>query len=139
MYTTQTLWNIRDLYLEGKSCSQIKDVLELRQSVRHIQRVVKSMNIIRSRGEAFRLAVSQGRVDYQRKKRQFNQRKTVNAKMRFEVFKRCDFRCVICGEDGSDNRLEVDHINENPSDNRLDNLQILCSLCNKGKSFYLRD
>lgn len=41
-------------------------------------------------------------------------------------------RCEMCGRDswlGQPIRLELDHINGDPCDNRLENLRILCSNC----------
>jgi hypothetical protein len=55
--------------------------------------------------------------------------------IRYEVLKR-DRKCVLCGEDGSEHRLEVDHIKPRSKggSNDLSNLQTLCSRCNRGKS-----
>lgn len=54
---------------------------------------------------------------------------------RLDVLVRDDFRCVKCGVGGrtSDWILEVDHINEDPSDNRMENLQTLCVKCHNKK------
>lgn len=55
--------------------------------------------------------------------------------LRYEVLKR-DRRCVLCGEDGTEYRLEVDHITPRSKGgtNDLTNLQTLCGRCNRGKS-----
>ncbi len=55
--------------------------------------------------------------------------------IRYMVLKR-DRRCVLCGEDGTEYRLEVDHIvpRSKGGSNDLENLQTLCRRCNGGKS-----
>lgn len=55
--------------------------------------------------------------------------------IRYQVLTR-DRRCVLCGEDGSEHRLEVDHIvpRSKGGTNDLENLQTLCRRCNGGKS-----
>lgn len=54
---------------------------------------------------------------------------------RLNVLERDSFCCVVCGVGGrrSDVILEVDHINEDPSDNRMENLQTLCIKCHNNK------
>ena len=54
---------------------------------------------------------------------------------RREVLERDHFECVKCGRGGrfSDWILEVDHINDDPSDNRPKNLQTLCVKCHNTK------
>ena len=42
-----------------------------------------------------------------------------------------DFRCSDCG---SQYRITLDHVDSNPSNHSLDNLAVLCSACNRGKS-----
>jgi hypothetical protein len=56
--------------------------------------------------------------------------------LRFEVFKRDNFRCVYCGRTPPEVILEVDHIlpkSKNGSDD-INNLVTSCSDCNRGKS-----
>jgi len=38
--------------------------------------------------------------------------------------------CYICGVDMSLDKLELEHLNGNPSDNRLENLRLACHPCN---------
>ena len=49
----------------------------------------------------------------------------------WDLFQKYDFRCSICS---SQYRISVDHINEDNTDHRLENLQILCSPCNVSKA-----
>lgn len=42
--------------------------------------------------------------------------------------------CSICGRTVDDGvRLEIDHRDDDSTNNDLDNLWVLCDLCNKGK------
>ncbi len=59
----------------------------------------------------------------------------VSGTLRYEVLKRAEFRCQLCGASAEDRALEVDHIvprNAGGSDNPS-NLQALCYSCNAMK------
>jgi uncharacterized protein YozE (UPF0346 family) len=63
-------------------------------------------------------------------------RSGLSLSLRFEVFRRDDYRCQICGASASNRaRLEVDHkvpvANEGTDD--MSNLWTLCFECNRGK------
>lgn len=60
-------------------------------------------------------------------------------KIRFEIFKRDDFKCVYCGRSSQEVVLEVDHINPVSSggDASYDNLATACKECNIGKKDFL--
>lgn len=62
-------------------------------------------------------------------------RKTINQKLRFEVFKRDNFRCQYCGEAAPDVVLECDHIIPiaEGGEHELLNLITACFDCNRGK------
>ena len=49
----------------------------------------------------------------------------------WKKFEDADFRCNDCG---SQYRISLDHIDSNPLNHSLDNLAVLCSACNRGKS-----
>jgi uncharacterized protein YozE (UPF0346 family) len=54
---------------------------------------------------------------------------------RYDVLRRDQFQCVLCGASGGEAKLEVDHIipvSKGGSDD-LDNLRCLCFKCNRGK------
>ncbi|MFM8856389.1 MAG: HNH endonuclease [Actinomycetota bacterium] len=55
--------------------------------------------------------------------------------IRYQVLKR-DRRCVLCGAGTDSGPLQVDHIvpRSQGGSNDLSNLQVLCALCNRGKS-----
>ena len=63
------------------------------------------------------------------------ERKTINKKTRFEVFKRDNFTCQYCGRMAPDVVLEIDHINpvNNGGTNDIMNLITSCFDCNRGK------
>lgn len=123
---------VMDLYKQGLSAREIKENLQLKQSVRQIQRWIKDYGISRSHTEAFKLAVSQGKVKYDKRKK----RASIPLKLRYRIFVKDNFRCKLCGNDASNIRLEVDHIDNDPINNTIDNLQVLCSACNLGKARY---
>ncbi|WP_109439848.1 HNH endonuclease [Acinetobacter haemolyticus] len=63
-------------------------------------------------------------------------RKTIGDKLRFEVFKRDQFKCQYCGKAAPDVVLNVDHINpvSKGGENDILNLITSCEDCNSGKS-----
>ena len=44
------------------------------------------------------------------------------------IFKKFGYKCAVCG---ATEGLHIHHMNENPKDNRIDNLSVLCSVCHK--------
>ena len=63
-------------------------------------------------------------------------RKTIKPSLRFEILKRDDYRCQMCGVTAKDGAtLEIDHIHpvSKGGTNEPDNLQVLCRDCNAGK------
>ena len=63
-------------------------------------------------------------------------RKPMKPSLRFEILKRDDYRCQICGNTAKEGaKLEVDHIHpvSKGGSNNPDNLQVLCRDCNAGK------
>lgn len=64
-------------------------------------------------------------------------RKPIKPSLRFDIFKRDDYRCQMCGVTAKDGAaLEIDHITPvaKGGTNDADNLQVLCRECNAGKS-----
>lgn len=66
-------------------------------------------------------------------------KRTVSHRLRFLVFRRDDFRCVICGRYPNNQlgiELVVDHVSpwSKGGETVMDNLQTLCVQCNSGKS-----
>lgn len=119
------------LYKEGNSSQEIKDLLKLEVTVRSIQRYIKQQGISRTVKESFQLAIKKGRVSYEKSPQK--RKKRTRLMIRYQVLERDNFKCVKCGKTSTQTQIEIDHINEDPSDNRLENLQTLCEWCNKGK------
>ena len=64
------------------------------------------------------------------------ERKKLSSKLRFQVFKRDNYTCQICGRSAQDGvQLHCDHIKPVAKGGKteLDNLQTLCQECNLGK------
>lgn len=62
-------------------------------------------------------------------------RSSMTNSKRYDVLRRDQFQCVLCGSSGSESNLEVDHIipvSKGGSDD-MDNLRCLCFRCNRGK------
>jgi rubredoxin len=63
-------------------------------------------------------------------------RQPIKPSLRFEILKRDDYRCQMCGVTAKDGAtLEIDHIHpvSKGGTNDPDNLQVLCRDCNAGK------
>ena len=61
---------------------------------------------------------------------------SISKKIRFEVFKRDNFKCQYCGKEAPDVILEVDHIDPKSGGGSDDILNLItsCFDCNRGKS-----
>jgi hypothetical protein len=65
-------------------------------------------------------------------------RKNINNSLRFDIFKRDNFKCIYCGSSPAINnntQLEVDHVIpvSKGGDNSISNLKTICKECNSGK------
>ncbi len=65
--------------------------------------------------------------------------RTINEKIRLQVFKRDNYACVICGKNPANNRGVILHLDHKipfskGGDNSLKNLRTLCSKCNLGRN-----
>lgn len=108
--------------------------LEFGLSARQVLRIVEKHGAIRSRSEAFRLAIAQGRMKYDHlKKNVRKKRKTVNPKLRYDILNRDCFTCQTCGDKAPNVHLQIDHKNADTQDNRPSNLWAMCMGCNYGK------
>jgi predicted restriction endonuclease len=124
---------------ESLSAQEIHDRLTklgIKITVRSIQRWLKKHGIIRSAGDAFRLAVKKGRVQWAYKDPSLKvRRRKLKKGLRFEVLSADGFKCVLCGNTATQTILEVDHIvplAHGGTDAR-DNLRTICYDCNVGK------
>lgn len=101
-------------------------------NVRSIQRIVKSYGMVRTVAQAnkqsARLKVYPKKPEHLKVKR-----KHLTSKLRYEVLSTSK-GCVVCGLSRKEGAiLHVDHIDNNPQNNDIVNLQVLCSDCNLGK------
>lgn len=65
------------------------------------------------------------------------ERRKMTASLRYDVLKKDDFRCVLCGRSADDDvKLHVDHILlvSKGGKTEVTNLRTLCEYCNFGKS-----
>ena len=94
-----------------------------------IQRIARKYGVIRTLTEANKLMAP---LKHYRKlpPEAYKKRKHLLARVRYQLLKEHPF-CTVCG---AKERLEIDHIDNDPTNNDLSNLQVLCDLCNAGKS-----
>lgn len=120
------------------------DVLRWLESLPSGKRFVATMNILsivvnlmnnnlgKDVDEIVEFITNKENVDIQKIKRS-----SINVKLRFNVFKRDGYKCVICGRKAENGVvLEVDHIKpvSKGGFSDISNLQTLCMDCNRGKS-----
>jgi len=70
------------------------------------------------------------------KKNNSKKRDPIETRLRHEVFKRDNYKCIECGKSNKDTTLHADHIlpvSQGGTD-ELENLQTLCQACNLAKS-----
>lgn len=115
-------WNRQSILIDF-SCENcdFKSVLEIEQS--------KGQTFLRW-NRIIALALSQRALT-------LSQRKPIKPSVRFQILKRDNYRCQMCGITAKDGAtLEIDHIIpvSKGGTNDEDNLQVLCRDCNAGKS-----
>ena len=100
-------------------------------SSRQVQRIVKALNVVRTISESNKLMAKY--KDYSRHRSPNPiKRKTLPKAIRYKMIREHPF-CTNCGNTPMQCPLQVDHIDGNPSNNDLLNLQVLCMDCNYGK------
>lgn len=124
--------SIANMYASGKfTVEYIAKTYDV--TPRSIQRIAHKFGVARTQAEANKIVVPL--KNYHRLPEEYKvKRKWLTRKQRYLIITSHPY-CTLCGgraEDGL--RLEVDHIDENPSNNDETNLQVLCNLCNGGKS-----
>lgn len=104
---------------------------------RQIQRIAKMEGVVRTVSESNKLMAPL--KNYRRLPPGMKAvRKGLLQRVRYEMIVNNPY-CALCGktlEDGI--KLEVDHIDNNPTNNDLANLQVLCNKCNSGKGHLKR-
>jgi len=99
---------------------------------------VSFLGIYQHKGQTFiewtHIDMSKANIDVPEEK---PKRQPIKPSLRFEILKRDDYRCQMCGVTAKDGAtLEIDHIHpvSKGGTNEPDNLQVLCRDCNAGKS-----
>lgn len=105
---------------------------EYNLTVKSIQRIANKYNVIRTQSDAnkqsARLKVYPKKPEHLKVKR-----KQLTSAVRYQVLSTSN-GCIICGLSRKEGAiLHVDHIDNNPQNNDIVNLQVLCSDCNLGK------
>lgn len=101
-------------------------------SARQVQRIAKSFGVLRTAAQSNKAIVHL--KDYSKRKNGKN-RSYLPIDIRYSLLTEHPY-CSICGRTADDDiQLEIDHRDEDPSNNMLENLWVLCDLCNKGKSW----
>lgn len=87
--------------------------------------------------EAAQQKASREKEEERRKEAIRQERSKLSASLRYDVLKRDNFRCTICGRSAADGvTLHVDHIKpvSKGGKTEMSNLRTLCDYCNLGKS-----
>lgn len=126
---------ICNLYVSGKY--KVEDIAKrYGLTPRSVQRIMKKMGVVRTHAEAQKVAAPL--KNYYRMpehlKATRKKRKSLDNRVRLALVREQPY-CTYCGARPADGiRLEVDHVDNDPTNNALSNLQVLCGPCNRGKS-----
>lgn len=106
-------------------------------STRQVQRVIKKNKATRTISESYRLAIKQGRMKYYYKPEHLKRkRKTISVKIRYYILERDAHTCQSCGSTVKQGvRIEIDHIDNDVTNNDIANLITICNQCNQGKAY----
>lgn len=130
---------IEELFKKGKSPADIKSLLSIPISTRSIQRYIKRNIGSRPIEEAKHIALDKQIEGIHRYwKGHIRASKTaVNRNTRYQVLKRDNFKCVLCGRGATETLLTVDHITPKvrQGKNTLTNYRTLCFDCNVGRNW----
>lgn len=129
-------WYEKENLSAQQIADRILDVANERITARSVQRLLKSAGKTRGVGDAFRLAISQGRINWAYKDPLMKvRRKRLKTSLRYAILKRDGFRCVLCGTTAKESLLEIDHITPlaRGGETKEENLRTLCKGCNEGK------
>ena len=105
-------------------------------TVRTIQRIAKKHGVVRTVAEANKVTAKFKNYEGHKVPDHLKvKRKTLKKSIRYKMLTEHPFckQCRRTLEEGY--RLEIDHIDNNPANNNLTNLQVLCRECNQGKYF----
>lgn len=100
---------------------------------RTIERYMHKAGILREPTSARKMAAKYRDYSHLKAQKLLTARRTIPLKLRYKILREHPY-CAICGVTAdAGGLLQIDHKNNNSGDNRPDNLQVLCSECNKGK------
>jgi 5-methylcytosine-specific restriction endonuclease McrA len=121
---------IIELYISGNVLTQ--DIAkQFKISVRQVQRIAKIHNVVRTNIESNKI-MSKHKTYYKLPEAMRVKRKHISRRVRYEIIAKHPF-CALCGITAKDCRIDIDHIDNNATNNKLENLQVLCIPCNQGK------
>lgn len=125
-------------YLKGLSGGAIAEMFHedfnIIVSVRHIQKIIRELGIMRPKAEARALAIESGRMVYRKKPEHEKYRgKGISAGIRLGLLTDAGFKCSLCGN-GRHNgySIEIHHKDFNEKNNEPNNYEVLCYLCHRG-------
>jgi len=130
-------------YKRGLSASEIKQEYDIPLTVRSIQRYLKKNKIIRQNIDLInQYKQNKGLKKYWKKfhsihgKANKYKKSNPSPKTRLMIFKRDNFRCVLCGATSENDYLVIDHIKPRKIglNNDFSNLRTLCYKCNIGRN-----
>lgn len=122
---------IERLYLSGNyTTERIAEWHNL--TPRSVQRMLSKRGTIRSRAHSNRLMAKHKR--YTRMPAELRaKRKRISNRLRYELLAEHPY-CALCGAEPSPGVfLQIDHIDDDATNNDRTNLQVLCRSCNHGK------
>lgn len=136
-----TEWYLEKKYSTQQISRKIIDETGIRVTARGIQYTLNELKISRTRSDARRLGIVEGRVTYEPLRKPVKSvelRRGISLKVRFEILKRDNFHCVLCGQDARETKLVIDHIIPVTKNGTNDtaNLRTTCMACNHGKKIY---
>lgn len=119
--------NLKHLAITPRSISRAIIIFGRTQGIPKATRNIK---------ESFNNAIRRGRIHWAYKENKI-QRKALSPKIRMEILKRDNFKCVLCGAGAKDDLLEIDHILAwcKGGLSIPENMRTLCYACNKGKQY----
>lgn len=135
MYKDQEYFSHRDSLIaedyKNAETTTEKIALKYEISTRQVQRIAKKLGIIRTQSEANKLMAKHKNYEGHKNPNKVT-RKSLPKSLRYKLIKAHPF-CTNCGNTPIKCPLQVDHIDGDPSNNKLSNLQVLCMDCNYGK------
>lgn len=134
-------WYLQDQLSGEVIAERISSEVGISITSRSIYLHLKKLGCVRTKSAARNLAIVTGRMNYAPLRKPIKSRelrKGLSLKVRFSIFARDNFRCVLCGADASTTLLAIDHLTPvvRGGTNEPENLRTLCRECNLGKMIH---